>query len=309
MRLYVSAKRYTGREMRKIERELASQPLIWHRAAKEARAAAGLLPSSGLRLAIIGCGTSFFVAQAMAGLREDAGHGETDAFAASELPTTRRFDAVLAVSRSGTTTEVLRALSRLSNDVETVAICAVADAPVAQAVDRAVVLDFADEESVVQTRFATGALALFRAHLGESIDELSTAAEAALGETMPQHLAEFRQVVFLSSGWGVGIANEAALKLREAAGVWTEAYPVMEYRHGPISAATTRTLVWALGPVDEAVLAEARTAGATIIDRRRDPMVELVMIHRAAVVLATARGLDPDQPRLLSRSVVLQAGP
>ncbi len=83
----------------------------------------------------------------------------------------------------------------------------------------------------------------------------------------------------------------------------------MEYRHGPISAVTDRTLVWALGEVDGGVLEETAAAGATVIDNRRDPMVELVMIHRAAVALANARGLDPDQPRFLSRSVVLQAAP
>jgi fructoselysine-6-P-deglycase FrlB-like protein len=36
-------------------------------------------------------------------------------------------------------------------------------------------------------------------------------------------------------------------------------------------------------------------------------MVELVAIQRAAVALAKARGLDPDEPRHLSRSVVLEA--
>src|SRR5436309_7319242 len=93
------------RQMLKIEHELASQPLTWRRAAQAASGAADRLPKRGDRLAIIGCGTSYFIAQAMAALRETAGHGETDAFAASEAQLTREYDAVLAVSRSGTTTE------------------------------------------------------------------------------------------------------------------------------------------------------------------------------------------------------------
>src|SRR3712207_7559300 len=40
---------------------------------------------------------------------------------------------------------------------------------------------------------------------------------------------------FLGRGWTIGLANEAALKLRESAQAWTESYPAMEYRHGPIS--------------------------------------------------------------------------
>lgn len=295
--------------MLKIERELESQPFTWRRAAREASAAAERLPRHGDRLAIIGCGTSYFIAQAMAGLREAAGHGETDAYAASEALLSRQYDAVLAVSRSGTTTEVLNALGRVPDAVPRIAISAVADSPLACVVDQMVLLDFADESSVVQTRFATGALALFRALLDEPVDELSDAAEAALREPIPVTLEDFNQIVFLATGWGVGVANEAALKLREAAGAWTEAYPVMEYRHGPISAVTPKTLVWALGAVDEAVLGDAEAAGATVIDNRRDPMVELVTIHRAAVALANARGLDPDQPRFLSRSVVLQTMP
>ena len=60
--------------------------------------------------------------------------------------------------------------------------------------------------------------------------------------------------VFLGVGWSIGLANEAALKLREAAQAWTESYPAMEYRHGPISVAGPRSLVWALGEVDDGVL-------------------------------------------------------
>ena len=38
---------------------------------------------------MIGCGTSWFMAQAYAALREGNGHGRTDAFAASEMPSRR----------------------------------------------------------------------------------------------------------------------------------------------------------------------------------------------------------------------------
>ncbi|HXO07812.1 MAG TPA: SIS domain-containing protein, partial [Solirubrobacteraceae bacterium] len=195
--------------MLKIEHELASQPLTWRRAAQRAKAAADNLPKRGDRVAIIGCGTSYYIAQAMAALREQAGHGETDAYAASEAQLGRDYDAVLAVSRSGTTTEVLNALERVPDSVQTMAICAVADSPLPAAVKRVVVLEFADEDSVVQTRFATGALALVRAALlAEPMNELSDAAEDALRQPLPAALAHFKQIVFLSSGWGVGVANE-----------------------------------------------------------------------------------------------------
>src|SRR5437763_334615 len=163
----------------------------------------------------------------------------------------------------------------------------------------------AGEQSVVQTRFATTALALLRAHAGDPLDAAISDGEAAVASALPADPSQFRQFVFLGQGWTVGLAHEAALKLREAASAWTESYPAMEYRHGPVSAAGPESLVWAIGRVDPGVLAGAAATGAAIVDRGADPMAELVLIQRMAVALAEARGLDPDRPRHLTRSVVL----
>jgi fructoselysine-6-P-deglycase FrlB-like protein len=291
--------------MHAITSEIASQPALWRKAGGVAAAAAGLLPAPGEPAAAIGCGTSHHIAQAYAVLREERNLGTTDAAIASELSPHRSYGRVVAISRSGITTEVLRTLERLSGSVATVAITAVPGSPVASSADHTIVLDFANEQSVVQTRFATTALALLRAHIGDPLEAAVADGEAALAGPLPVEPAEFGQFVFLGQGWTVGLANEAALKLREAASAWTEAYPAMEYRHGPISAAGRGTLVWAIGPVDPGVLADAADTGATIVDRGSDPMAELVLIQRMAVELAEAHGLDPDHPKHLTRSVVL----
>ena len=291
--------------MRAITREIASQPALWRKAASVAPAVAGLLPAPGEPAAAIGCGTSHHIALAYAALREEKSLGTTDAAIASELSPHRSYGRVVAISRSGTTTEVLRTLGQLSGSAATVAITAGPDSPVASSADDTIVLDFADEQSVVQTRFATTALALLRACLGDELEVAIADGEAALSRALPVEPSEFKQFVFLGQGWTVGLANEAALKLREAASAWTEAYPAMEYRHGPISVAGPRTLVWAIGPVDPGVLADAADTGATIVDGGSDPMAELVLVQRMAVELAEARGLDPDRPKHLTRSVVL----
>ena len=283
--------------------ELTSQPTLW-------RHAGGLapdpsLPAAGRRLAVIGCGTSLYIAQAYARTREDGGHGETDAFPASEMPGRRRYDAVLALSRSGTTTEVLMALERLEGGTPTVALTAVADSPLAEAAGAAVVLAFADERSVVQTRFATTALVYLRAHLGIDPTAAADAAEAVLTDRLPVEPAAFDRFHFLGSGWTVGLAAEAALKLREAGRAWTESYPAMEYRHGPIATADARTLVVAFDPLDEALAADIRATGARLLAAGPEPLATLVLCQRLAVDLAVARGFDPDTPRNLTRSVVL----
>lgn len=269
-----------------------------------ARAVADALPSAGERIAVLGCGTSFYMAQAFAALREAGGHGTGDPVVPSELSPHRTYDRLVAISRSGTTTEVLRALED-AVDVETVAITAVRETPIARAASRAVVLDFADESSVVQTRFATTALALLRAHVGDDIARTVSEGERALRRRLPAHLSDFEQFVFLGHGWTIGIANESALKLREAARAWAESYPAMEYRHGPISVAGPRTLVWPIGDVDPGVLSDVAETNATVVTAGPDPMAELIVIQRAAVELAVHRGLDPDRPRHLARSVVL----
>ncbi|GAA2254566.1 SIS domain-containing protein [Streptomyces indiaensis] len=291
--------------MTHVEDELTSQPECWERAASEAARHAKALPAPGERVAIVGCGTSYFMAQAAAALREDTGQGETDAFAASEFPHGRRYDRVVALTRSGTTTEVLDLLDRLKGGTRTTAVTGDPDTPVMTAADDLVVLDFADERSVVQTRFATTALTLFRAHLGLHPATAVTDARTAVTQPLPEGLVECGQFTFLGRGWTVGLANEAGLKMREAALAWTEAYPAMEYRHGPISISTTGTATWMLGDAPDGLAEEVRGTGALWVAGRLDPLAELIRVQRLAVALAASRGLDPDSPRHLTRSVIL----
>ncbi|MDI2129487.1 SIS domain-containing protein [Yinghuangia seranimata] len=288
--------------MSHVEHEIAEQPECWRRVLEAAPAG---LPEHGERVAVIGCGTSLYIAQAYASLRESAGLGETDAFAASEFPAARDYDRVLAISRSGTTTEVLAALGRTEH-TRTVAITADLDTPITPAADIVVDLTFADEKSVVQTRFATTCLALLRGHLGLVPTDLAEQAERALAAPLPEGATEARQFTFLGTGWTAGLAHEAALKVREASGSWAESYPAMEYRHGPISVAGPDSLVWFLGEPPAGLVGQVRqTTGAAVSVSSLDPMADLIRAQRLAVELAKARGLDPDRPRNLTRSIVL----
>lgn len=296
-----------------VSTEIAVQPECWRRAAELAAeladaAGGGALPARGERVAVVGCGTSLYMAQAYAALRETAGHGETDAFPASEMPLSRRYDRVLALTRSGTTTEVLDVLDRLAGTVRTTAITAVPGSPVAGRAGEVIGLEFADEESVVQTRFATSQLVLLRAHLGEDVTAAIADAEAAVRDPLPPELLGAGQFTFLGRGWTVGLAREAALKMREAAGFWTEAYPAMEYRHGPISIAGPGRAVWMFGELPDGLAGQVGATGGLLRAAAADPLAELVRAQRTAVALATARGLDPDRPRHLTRSVILDAG-
>ena len=104
------------------------------------------------------------------------------------------------------------------------------------------------------------------------------------------------QFTFLGDGWAYGIALEAALKMREAAQFWTEAYPQLEYRHGPIAIAEPGRAVWvfgtpAPGPCRPTSAPPGRSSSTTARPARRpDPGAPARGTSRRAA------GLDPDRP-------------
>lgn len=284
--------------------ELASQPETWAQAAGM-RAEQRLLPASGRRVAVIGCGTSWFMAQSYACLRETSGRGVTDAFAASEAFIDRDYDDIIAITRSGTTTEVLDLVTAKRGTTRIIGIVGDVDSPLVDLVDDVIALPFADERSVVQTRFATTALAFLRASLGEDLTQAISDANVAISSGIDEELVSAEQFSFLGRGWTVGLAHEAALKMREAAQSWTESYAAMEYRHGPISIAAPGRVTWMLGATPPGLADDVAATGARFVGGGGDPLAELVRIQKLALLRARAQGLDPDQPRNLSRSVIL----
>ncbi|WP_147917687.1 SIS domain-containing protein [Ruania zhangjianzhongii] len=285
-------------------REVLSQPQLWAGVGATLTTAEGL-PAEGERVAVVGCGTSWFMAQSYAALRESLGQGETEAFTASEFPAGRRYDRIVTISRSGTTTEIVQLLQ--ASTTPSVLITAVAGGPAAANADAEIVLADADETSVVQTRFATTTLALLRASLGTDLTGVVADATAALDLPVEDAWVQADQLTFLGTGWTIGLAHEAALKLRESSQSWTESYVAMEYRHGPISIAEPGRVVWVFGAVPAGLAEDVAATGATLVTSELDPLAHLVLLHRTAVARAEARGLNPDTPRHLSRAVHLPA--
>ena len=287
-----------------VDDEIASQPACWRQAAALAPGLAEQLKAPGERVGFTGCGTSWFMAQIIASWREAAGFGESDAFSASEVPD-RPYDRIVAITRSGTTSEVVELLETLHGLVPTTVILGDQSTPAARLADQVVDLSFADEQSVVQTRFATSVLALFRAAYGTDVEPLAAAAEQAVAAPLAEGLAEAEQVSFLGRGWTIGLAHEAALKYRETSSSWAESYPAMDYRHGPISVARAGRLVWMFGEPPAGLAEQVQATGARFLSSDRDPMVELVTVQRVAVARARLLGVNPDTPQHLTRSVVL----
>lgn len=281
--------------------EIASQPAMWLIA--QSQAAGGVpLPETDQPVLFLGCGTSYYIGEAYSRHRTNLGLGRSRAAVPSELSHVDPGEIIVVLSRSGTTGDVIDAARRLRHEHRVIGISGTPGTELSELCHDVIDLSYADERSIVQTRFATTAFTLLRASLVPGEDFLAVQAQQALTRSLPDTAPE--HIVFLGTGFSLGLAHEAALKCLESSGRWAEAYPVLEYQHGPISAAGPGTWVWPLVPIP-ADLADAVTAtGARLIAPTLDPQAELVAVHRVAVEMAFAVGRDPDVPPHLSRSVV-----
>ena len=230
-----------------------------------------MLPPPGADLAVVGCGTSWFVAQAYTAAREAAGQGRSDPFTASEFPHARTYSHVLAISRSGTTSEVEALLRELPGEHDLdrdhrrrrLAVRAGCDAPRAARLRR--------RGSVVQTRFATTALALLRAALGHDVAAAAAHAERALTMPLPLDPSAIEQISFLGaagpSAWPTRRRSSAAR--RPSCGPRrTRPWSTVT---DPSASRSRGRAVWPFGPLPPGLADQIHATGATLVDARPRP--------------------------------------
>jgi glucosamine--fructose-6-phosphate aminotransferase (isomerizing) len=227
------------------------------------------------QILIVGCGSTHYLAQTAAAILTHHAGIRTCALPSSELwlfpsmsPTGQTL--LLAVSRSGTTTETLRAVERFreANGGPVLAVTCYPESPLARQADFALVASDAQEHSVAQTRSFTSMLLLTQALTAtlardegtlERLQQLPDALEdivAPLGD-LPQRLGTDQNIerfFFLGSGPLYGLANEAMLKTKEMSLSYAEAYHPLEFRHGPMSMVNEHTLI--VGLLSDAGLGE-----------------------------------------------------
>jgi glucosamine--fructose-6-phosphate aminotransferase (isomerizing) len=230
------------------------------------------------KVLVIGCGSTHYLAQAAAAVLRHSLDVPVRALPASELWLFSHVAAVLAepcfdraeddgsgealliaISRSGSTTETLRALERFQEvgAGPVLAITCYPDSPLAQRADFALVAPDAQERSVAQTRSFTSMFLLAQALsatlacddevLGH-LQRLPDALEALVDRvgSLPQELGadlDVERLFFLGGGPLYGLASEAMLKTKEMTLSYAEAYYPLEFRHGPMSMVDERTLV------------------------------------------------------------------
>jgi len=249
--------------------EIDSQPSVWQAtlddiAAQQGQLSSALAGLSTAPLIVTGCGSTYYLSLHAAAVLRKIGvqawalpASELVYFAQEHRP--RRFN-LLAVSRSGTTTETVRAVEgyRAAHPQGTaIAITCAPETPLTAHADASLVAAHAPEQSVAQTRSFTSMALLAQALAGLVAGNPARltrlrglpAALAGLIEREPETPQQIgadlsiERLFFLGSGPLYGIACEAMLKTKEMTCSWAEAYHVLEFRHGPMSLAGQGALV------------------------------------------------------------------
>ena len=243
----------------------------------------------------------------------------------------------IAISQSGKSPDLLAATRNAKDSgALTVALCNTIDSPLMQLVDVAVPLHAGPERSVAATKSYITSLSCIAQLLANWVEDRRLLATLP---QIPEMLARawecdwtravetLRGAVNLfvvARGFGLGIAQEAALKLKETCGLHAEAFSSAEVKHGPMALVRAGFPVLMFTQRDETrvgiqelsaefaargarvLIAGAEAAGAISLPAIAshpviEPLLTIQSFYRMANELALARGLDPDRPPHLNK--------
>ncbi len=273
---YIEAVRAQGENLRSSRAAVADQ-----------LKALDLEPWRGRRLGLVGMGASANAIGAAlpgywaAGLTATAWLGSELGYAGAAA----NFDAVIAVSQSGKSAEIVAALAGPASACPRLVITDGPQSPAARLADATIGLALL-EDSNVRTVGYTGtlqALFLLAEALGQALDgpdkaptadwdwlagEVDRQLPAAerLAATRLGALRDVRSFDVVGSGGQAGTAAQGALLLREVAKRPASAYETYQYLHGPIEAAGPGLGMLIIGGTREARLATSLAGtGAEIV--------------------------------------------
>lgn len=253
-----------------------------------------------------------------------------------DAPVSTRRALCIAISQSGRSPDLLATVeAHAKAGAEVVALVNDEESPLATMADTLLALCAGPERSVAATKSCIAAMAglaaLVAAWSGDA--GLQAALEALPGQleravTLDWSagvapLVDARQMFVIGRGYGFGVAQECALKLKETCQLQAEPFSAAEVRHGPMAIVGEGFPVLALATSDAAgddVMAVAdlfADRGATVLaahagdDRAQlpaldahpalQPILMLASFYGLAEALSRRRGLDPDQPPHLAK--------
>ena len=326
--------------------EIKTQTEAWAQALDVVNAS--VLPRAGDYDQVIftGCGSTYYLSLAAAALYQELTGRPARAVPGSELllnPSTVLTGVetlLVAVSRSGTTTETVKATQKFKAERRgEVVVITNYDEVLSRSADVNLVIDKGQEQSVAQTRsFASMFVAVTamcakmagREDLIEAMKELPVIGNLVIGkyEEYAKSIGgnlDFDRFYFLGSGLRYGLACEVNLKMKEMTLTHSEPFHVLEFRHGPMSMVNQNAVV--VGMLSDAnriheakVLSEMKTLGGTVAaigEGEADVCFEsnipecvrgvlyLPILQLMAFYRSVKKGLNPDCPANLTAVVKL----
>ena len=327
-------------------REIKSQTEAWAQALEVALQSNLPKAEDYDQVIFTGCGSTYYLSLAAAALYQEMTGRSARAVPGGELllnPQTYLTDQktlLTAISRSGTTTETVRAVEQFKSEKRgEVVVISNYDESLSHLADVNLVVSKGQEESVAQTRsfasmfVAATAFGLCMAGCDDDLAAMSKLPEIGEHlmqkyESLAQEIGEdlnFDRFFFLGSGFRYGLACEANLKMKEMTLTHSEAFHFLEFRHGPMSMVNEKAVVAGLLSEknfnhEQTVLNEMRSLGGKVValaeteaevcfDSRIPentrgvlylPVLQLMAFHRSL-----AKGLNPDRPKNLTAVVQL----
>lgn len=297
------------------------------------------------RVIVIAAGTSYHAGLYFSLLLNRLGYNATPVIASEYYNVRARpDDVVIAISQSGETIDVLMGIRKMKeNRAKIVSITNVIDSAIARESDYKLYMRAGPEIGVAATKTFTSQLAVllflysFLAKLDfkrilnvQEVIKNSISLGEGISKRIGEELALQRNIYYLGRGLSVPLAMEGALKIKEIAYVHAEAYPAGESKHGPIALVERGFPVIFVndGELTELLennLHEMKARGAKTyavsVNKRLRADVEILMnvedflltpfaispiIQLIAYYASTARGLDPDKPRNLAKTVTVE---
>ena len=327
-------------------REILSQTEAWAQALELVSGSSLLKAGDYDQVLFTGCGSTYYLSLAAAALYQELNGRSARAVSGGELllnsqtVLTDEKTLLVAVSRSGTTTETVKVVEKFKADKRgDVVVISNCDEILSSFADVNIVIDKGQEKSVAQTRsfasmyFAATALCAKMAGRNDLLAEMKKLPEVGVSiistyEVYAKSIGEnlsFDRFYFLGSGIRYGLACEVNLKMKEMTLTHSEPFHFLEFRHGPMSMVNQNAVVVGMlsdvNRVHEVkVLSEMQELGGTVASLGEDdadvcfdsnipesvrgvlylPVLQLMAYHRSM-----AKGLNPDRPQNLTAVVKL----
>jgi glucosamine--fructose-6-phosphate aminotransferase (isomerizing) len=251
---------------------------------------------------------------------------------------------LIAVSRSGETTETIRAVEVFKQNGfgDVISVTCYPESNLSKISDLSISTPAGKEKSIAQTRSFTNMMCAVLFLIDSEVPEIVVENFGNISRKYLDHYQQkakeigrdssFNRFFFLGDGPLFGLANEAMLKQKEMSLSYAEAYHFMEFRHGPMSMVDPQSVViglfssWAeafeIAVVSDMKKLNSKTIGVGNLEKSDESLdtyfmlpellpshwlfpLYLPVLQLIAYERSIAKGLDPDKPNNLSAVIEL----